>query len=225
MMKTLIKATNATLLLSLLLLATGSQAVPGSRKGQWQISLIPSYTNSQVVTFEGGATADFNSHSGFAIGIGYNFSDYLELDLDIGSADGNYTGTRILDDGSQTPQRYNGSFYTSHMNLGLTYNFMASRLTPFVKGNLGLTYVDSGIPTGNIGSVCWWDPWWGYYCGPVSETYTASELSYGADLGLRFDITGNVFLKGSAGKSYIDFDKSSSTGFTVYKFTIGFSFR
>ena len=224
-MKTLIKAMNATLLLSLLLLATGSQAVPGSRKGQWQISLIPSYTSSEAATFEGGATADINSHSGFAIGIGYNFSDYLELDLDIGSANGNYTGTRILDDGSQTPQKYNGSFYTSHMNLGLTYNFMASRLTPFVKGNLGLTYVDSGIPTGNIGSVCWWDPWWGYFCGPVAETYTASELSYGADLGLRFDITRNVFLKGSAGKSYIDFDKSSSTGFTVYKFTIGFSFR
>lgn len=224
-MNTLIKATNATLLLSLSLLATGSQAVPGSRKGQWQISLIPSYTSSQVVTFEGGATADINSHSGFAIGIGYNFSDHVELDLDIGSADGNYTGTRILDDGSQTPQQYNGSFYTSHMNLGLTYNFMASRLTPFIKGNLGLTYVDSGIPTGNIGSVCWWDPWWGYFCGPYAQTYTASELSYGADLGLRFDITRNVFLKGSAGRSYFDFDKSSSTGFTIYKFTVGFSFR
>jgi len=202
-----------------------SYAAPGSRTGQWQISLIPSYTSSQLVEFDGGATADINGHSGFGIGFGYNFSDYLELELDIGSANGNYTGTSIPDDGTNTPEKFNGSLYTSHMNLGLTYNFIASRLTPFVKGNLGLTYVDSGIPTGNIRNVCWWDPWWGYFCGPVAETYTASELNYGADLGIRFDVTSKVFLKGSIGKSYIDFDKSSSTGFTIYKVIVGFSFR
>ena len=212
------------LFLSLSLSLTQSVASPGNRTGQWQISLIPSYTNSQTIQFDGGATADISSHSGFAIGIGYNFSDYLELDLDIGSADGNYLGTRIFEDGRE-PEKYNGNMYTSHMNLGLTYNFIANRLTPFVKGNLGLTYVDSGIPTGDYGTVCWWDPWWGYFCGPYSRTYSTSELSYGADLGLRFDITSKVFVKGSAGKSYIDFDNSSTADFTIYKFTVGFSFK
>lgn len=213
------------LLFNLITFSTTSLAQPGARTGQWQISLIPTYTDSQLVTFEGGASADINSHSGFGIGIGYNFSDYLELDFEIGSANGSYTGTRILDDASNTPEKFTGNLYTSHINLGLTYNFAAARLTPFVKGNLGLTYVDSGIPTGRVGTGCWWDPWWGYYCAPFAETYTASELSYGADLGLRFDITGKVFLKGSVGKSYIDFAKSSSTGFTQYKLIIGFSFR
>ena len=224
-MKALSKPRGVIPFLSLLLLSSASVAAPGSRQGQWQISLIPTYTNSQSIQFDGGAVADINAHSGFSIGIGYNFSDHLALDFDIGSADGNYTGTRILDDGSNTPQKYNGTFYTSHMNLGLTYNFLASRLTPFVTGNLGLTYIDSGIPTGNIGSVCWWDPWWGYFCGPYAQTYTTSEFSYGADLGLRFDITSNVFLKGSVGKSYINLDNSSTPDFTIYKFTIGFSFR
>ncbi len=211
-------------LLGLSLVSTGSVAAPGARTGQWQISLIPGYTDSKSIQFEGNAVADISGHSGFAIGIGYNFSDHLELDLDIGSTNANFTGTRIFEDG-RDPEKYNGTLYTSHMNLGLTYNFMASRLTPFVKGNLGLTYVDSGIPTGNYGTVCWWDPWWGYYCGPYAQTYTTSELSYGADLGLRFDITSKVFLKGSVGKSYIDFDKSSTSDFTVYKFIVGFSFR
>jgi len=224
-MKLSFKALRTVLLFSLSLASTGSIAAPGARTGQWQISLIPSYTNSQSIQFEGGAVADINSASGFAIGIGYNFSDYLELDFDIGSADGNYTGTRVLDDGSNTQEKYNGSLYTSHMNFGLTYNFLASRLTPFVKGNLGLTYVDSGLPTGNIEGVCWWDPWWGYYCGYSAQTYTASELSYGADLGLRFDVTRAVFLKGSVGKSYIDFNNTSTTDFTVYKFIVGFSFK
>ena len=224
-MKSSFKVLTTALLFSLSLLSADTNSAPGNRTGQWQISLIPTYTNSQSIQFDGGAVADINSHSGFGIGIGYNFSDYLELDLDIGSADANYTGTRVLDDGSNTQQKYNGSYYTSHMNLGLTYNFIAARLTPFVKGNLGLTYVDSGIPTGDLSSVCWWDPWWGYYCGAYAQTYTSSELSYGADLGLRFDITSNVFLKGSVGKSFIDFDKTSTADFTIYKFTVGFSFK
>lgn len=219
------KAPAIALILSLSLLSVESNSAPGNRTGQWQISLIPSYTNSQSIQFDGGAVADINSHSGFGIGIGYNFSDYIELDLDIGSANANYIGTHIPDDGVNTPEKYNGTFYTSHMNLGLTYNFLASRLTPFVKGNLGLTYVDSGIPTGDIGSVCYWDPWWGYFCGPYAQTYTTSELSYGADLGLRFDITSKIFLKGSIGKSYINLDNSSAPDFTIYKFIVGFSFR
>jgi opacity protein-like surface antigen len=223
-MKPALNVLVTTLFLNLSFISTQSVAVPGNRTGQWQISLIPSYTNSKSIQFDGGAAADINAHSGFAIGIGYNFSDYLELDLDIGSANANYTGTRISDDGNNT-EKYNGTYYTSHMNLGLTYNFIASRLTPFVKGNLGLNYVDSGIPTGNIGTVCWYDPWWGYYCGPYAQTYTSSDLSYGADLGLRFDITSKVFLKGSVGQSYIDFNNSSTTDFTIYKFIVGFSFR
>ena len=222
-MKSPYKTLTAVVLFSLSLVSNGSIAAPGARTGQWQISLIPSYTDSKSIQFEGGAVADINAHSGFAIGIGYNFSDYLELDLDIGSANTNYIGTRIFEDG-RTPEKYNGTMYTSHMNLGLTYNFMASHLTPFVKGNLGLNYIDSGIPTGNYGTVCWWDPW-GYYCGPYAQTYTSSDLSYGADLGLRFDITSKVFVKGSVGKSYIDLDNSSTADFTNYKFIVGFSFR
>lgn len=210
---------------ALALTATASHAVPGSRAGQWQITLIPSYTDSQVVTFEGGAKADINSHSGFAVGIGYNSSDHVELDLEFGTSSGNYTGTRVPDDGSSLPETFSRDMFSSHINLGLTYNFSASRLTPFVRGNLGWTYVDSGIPTGRVGTGCWWDPWWGYVCTPLVETYTASEWSYGADLGLRFDITRSVFVKGSAGKSYISFDRSGTNDFTVYKFIIGFSFR
>lgn len=216
--------TLATILLMSSLLSAESISAPGARTGQWQISLIPSYTNSQSIQFEGGAVADINSHSGFGIGIGYNFSDHLELDLDIGSANANYIGTRVSDDGA-TSEKYNGTYYTSHMNLGLTFNLMAARLTPFIKGNLGLTYVDSGIPTGNIGTICWYDPWWGYYCGPYAQTYTTSDLSYGADLGLRFDITNAIFLKGSVGLSYLDVDKSSTPESTIYKFIVGFSFR
>jgi hypothetical protein len=207
------------------LLAANSIAAPGNRTGAWQISLIPSFTNSQSIQSATGARADINEHSGFSIGIGYNYSDHLEIDLDFGSGNANYEGTRILDDGSNTPEQFTGSFYTSHMNLGLTYNFMAARFTPFIKGNIGLTYIDSGIPTGDVISGCWWD-WWGYYyCGDYALTYTTSDLSYGADLGLRFDISNKIFIKGSVGKTYIDLSNTETPDFTQYKFIVGFSFK
>lgn len=212
------------MLLSSSLISAQSVAASGARTGQWHISLIPTFTNSQSVQFDGGAVADINEHSGFGIGFGYSYSDYLEIELDIGSTNANYTGTRILDDGSNTQEKYTGNLYTSHMDLGLTYNFLAARLTPFVRGNIGLTYIDSGIPTGNIASVCWWDPWWGYYCGPYAQTYTASEFNYGADVGLRFDISNKIFLKGSVGRKYIDLNKASTPDFVLYKFIVGFSF-
>ncbi len=221
--KALVNIARTALLCSLLTLPTASHSAPGARTGQWQVTLIPVYFDSRSIGFEGGATADINADTGFGIGIGYNFSDHVELDFEIGTSNANYVATQIAEDGQI--DKYNGNLYSSRMNLGLTYNFLASRLTPFVKGNLGLAYVDTGIPTGDFGTVCWWDPWWGYYCGPYARTYTTSELSYGADLGLRFDITSKLFVKGSAGKSYIDFDRSSTTDFTVYKFIIGFSFR
>jgi hypothetical protein len=207
------------------LLSTALFASPGSRTGAWQVSLIPGFTNAKSIQFDGGATADINEHSSFSIGIGYNYNDHLEIDLDLGSGNANYVGTRILDDGSNTAEKYNGTFYTSHMNLGLTYNFIASRFTPFIKGNIGLSYIDSGIPTGDYGNICWWDPWWGYYCAPYAATYTTSDFSYGADLGLRFDITNKVFIKGSVGKTYIDLNNTSTPDFTTYKFIVGFSFK
>ncbi|MGD2052609.1 MAG: outer membrane beta-barrel protein [Gammaproteobacteria bacterium] len=215
----------AILLYGWSLLAANAIAAPGNRTGAWQVSLIPSFTNSQSIQSASGAQADINEHSGFGIGIGYNYSDHLEIDLDFGSGNANYSGTRVLDDGNNTQEQYTGSFYTSHMNLGLTYNFMAARLTPFIKGNIGLTYIDSGIPTGDIASGCWWD-WWGYYyCGTYAFTYTTTDLSYGADLGLRFDISNKIFIKGSIGKTYIDLNNTETPDFTQYKFIVGFSFR
>jgi hypothetical protein len=214
-----------TLLFSFLCFSPESFSAPGNRAGAWQITLIPSFTNSQSIQSDTGARADINEHSGFGIGIGYNYSDHLEIELDIGSGNANYTGTRILDDGSNTEEQYTGTFYTSHMNLGLTYNFMASRFTPFIKGNIGLSYIDSGIPTGDIVSGCYWD-WYGYYyCGNYALTYTTSDWSYGADIGLRFDITNKIFIKGSVGKTYIDLSNTETPDFTQYKFIVGFSFK
>ena len=213
----------ATILLLGSLLPAESMSAPTARSEQWEISLVPTYTNSKTLQGGGGSFADLSAHSGLGIGIGYNFNDYLGMDLVIGSANGNYEGTAI--DETNSPQPYSGSYYDSYIDLGLTYYLMPSSLTPFVKANLGYSYVDSGIPTGNTGNTCWWDPWYGYVCGTYSQTYTSSEYNYGADLGLRYEFNDSVFVKGSVGATYVDFQNLSYNYFTIYKLTIGFSFK
>jgi hypothetical protein len=213
----------AAILLLGSLLPAESMSAPTARSEQWEISLIPTYTNAKTLQGGGGSFVNMSAHSGLAIGIGYNFNDYLGMDMVIGSTNGNYSATAINDTG--TPVPYSGSYYASYIDLGLTYYFMRSNLTPFVKGNLGYTYVDSGIPTGNTGNTCWWDPWYGYVCGTYSQTYTSNEYNYGADLGLRYEFNDAVFLKGSIGASYVDFQNLSYNYFTIYKLAIGFSFK
>lgn len=55
------------------------------------------------------------------------------------------------------------------LGFGLGYNFnkfieldlMPTAFTPYIGASIGSTYIDSGIPTGDIGTGCGWDPWWG----------------------------------------------------------------
>ncbi len=212
----------ATILLLGSMLPAETISAPTARSEQWEISLIPTYTNSKTLQGGGGSSADFSAHSGLGIGIGYNFNDYLGMDLVIGSSSGNYSGTAI--DENNAPQPFSASFYSSYIDLGLTYYFMRSNLTPFVKGNLGYTYIDSGIPTGQTGNTCWWY-WYSIVCGTYAQTYNSSEYNYGADFGLRYEFNDAVFLKGSVGAAYVDFQNVSYNYFTVYKLAIGFSFK
>jgi opacity protein-like surface antigen len=60
-------------------------------------------------------------------------------------------------------------------------------LTPFVEAGLGWTYFDSNVSDSAPIVGCWWDPWWGYICSEFYSTYSSSEFSYGAGVGLQWN--------------------------------------
>lgn len=197
---------------------------PHSRKETFNVSLVPTVTNSKVLQFQNGSEADINKRSGFGVAFGYNFDGHLELGMLFASSNSNYTGTRVLDDGNGTVERFTANMYTSTLNLDLTYYFMKSAFTPFVNGFMGSTYIDSGIPTGDIATGCWWDPWWGYICTPVAQTYTSNVFNYGFGGGVRYDFNRHVFVKAGASINTLDINNSSDTDFTTYTMAIGFKF-
>ncbi|MBT8119626.1 MAG: porin family protein [Gammaproteobacteria bacterium] len=211
------------LLLSLVSI-NAQAAFNDSRVEKWEFYLAPKLTNSKVLQFDNGAEADINKRSSLAFGFGYNINAHIELSMEFASSSANYTSTVIPEDPAESPVKSTQSLYTSSLNLGFTYNLLSTPFTPFITATVGSTYIDSGIFTGNVGTGCWWYPYWGYVCGPVAQTYTSTEINYGAALGLRYDFNRKLYMKGDVGKNYIDFGNSNTPDFTTYRFTFGFMF-
>lgn len=219
-----------TLLIAITLLSFNAHAFKDSRAEKWQIYLAPQFTNSKLLQFDNGAEADINEHSSWAFGIGYNVSEHIELNLAFSAGNSNYSGTRIIDntpedpDNPNGPQSFTANLYTSTIKFDFTYNLLKSDLTPFIAANIGSTYIDSGVPTGNIITGCWWDPWWGYICYPTTQTYTSTEFTYGASLGVRYDFNRKLFIKAGASRNYLDINSSNTADFTTYQFAFGLMF-
>ncbi len=156
--------------------------------------------------------------------MGYNVNEHIELNLLLSSSSANYTGTRVPDDGSNTPEEFAANLYTSTINFGFTFNLLKTPFTPYISGNISSTYIDSGIPTGNLGTACWWDPWRGYIRSPTAQTYTSTRFNYGAEVGLRYDFSRKFFIKGGIGENLIDINSSNTANFISYRFIFGLMF-
>ncbi len=214
------------ILLAVCLLFTMNAAAKNfsSRAETWEFFLAPQFTNSKLLQFDNGAEANINETSSLSFGLGYNMNSQTELSVLFTNSDTNYSGKRIIDDGSNTPEKFTANLLTSSINFGLTYNLFKTAFTPYISTHLGWSFIDSGIPTGSITGNCWWDPWWGYTCSSRAETFTTTELNYGAGLGLRFDVNQSFYLKGGVSKNYIDLNSSNTADFTTYQFIFGFKF-
>jgi len=219
-----------TLCLPIGMMSFNAHAYKDSRAEKWQFYLAPQFTNSKLLQFDNGAEADINEHSSWAFGIGYNVNEHIELNLAFSAGNSNYSGTRIIDntpedpDNPNGPQDFTANLYTSTIKFDFTYNLLKSDFTPFVAANIGSTYIDSGVPTGDYITGCWWDPWWGYVCYPTAQTYTSTEFTYGASLGVRYDINRQLFIKAGASRNYLDISSSNSADFTTYQFAFGLMF-
>jgi len=210
--------------LTVILLLILSLSAQSDRAGSWQISFIPQYTGSQTLDFGSKGHVDFNDRSGWGLGIGYNLSGLMTLDLNFMSSTGSYNGT--VNETNGTISSYSGSMYSSSIDLAATYNIIDDDFTPYLSINVGSSFIDSGIPTGNYyGGTCY-DPWSGYYYPCYgAETHTTVTFHYGAGAGLRYDFKNRLFVKGGLNVNLLDFDTDTLPYFITYQVTIGTTFK
>ncbi len=178
---------------------------------------MPQYISGKQFDFKDHTSVDISSRGGFGIGFGYNFTENFEIAGIFSSTNSSYLTTIKNNDG--TLEKMSRNLYTSSMSAEATYNIFDDEFTPFISANFGFTYVDTGIHIEGNPGYCYWDPWWGYIC--YDNTYTSTELSYGATVGARYDFRDTLYLKGGVGMQYLDLKSDNTPFFTTYTITIG----
>lgn len=180
----------------------------GARTGTWEFTLPLVYSESKTLHGEGGSSVDLNADFGFGFGFGYNFNNHFQLGGMFNWSTRNYDAT-LVDATTGTTRKASGYLDASTISLNATYFFLASDLTPFVSANVGSTFLDSNIPSGSGSTGCWWDPWWGYICSTYVPTKTETDVSYGAGVGMRWDLSRAFSMQASYNRLWIDAAKST----------------
>lgn len=213
----------STFLLVTMCISGGVLAQSSKRAETWEFTLSPLYQESTTIKFEGGPSADIDGNSGFGFGFGYNLNSRFALRSDLSWTSPKYTATRYLEDGSS--ETFRTRLDLSTISFGADYYFSENKLAPYVNASFGWTHSDSNIADGPPYTSCWWDPWWGYVCNTYQSTKSKTEFSYGAAIGLRYDLSRSLFMRASVGEHYIDYSKAvGSANFVVSRIDIGFSY-
>jgi len=215
-----------TLSMFLAAYAAGAVAQRSQRAGTWEFTLQPQYTNSTRISSGDGSSADIDSTLGFGMGFAYNLNNHFSLGGEFVWSQADYKATVTPASGNPNNSfSITGTLYTSTIRMNATWNILASDLTPIVVGGLGSTYVDTSIPNGPPNNYCWWDPWWGYYCGTYVPTKTSTNFSYMAGAGVRWDANRSFFVRGLVDREWIDAGGDLGTPWVdQYRIDFGFKF-
>ncbi|HEX4826238.1 MAG TPA: outer membrane beta-barrel protein [Candidatus Polarisedimenticolaceae bacterium] len=223
-----------------LLLALGSvlvfmSAVPraaaaddSDREHRWQFSVPVTFTSGSSYDSQEGTSVDVDKDVGFGFGFGYNFSKKLMFGVDFTWINANYNAHVVTDaNGDGRPDSsidVAGTLDAANLQFVAQYNILSGRITPFLRGSIGWTWIDSNIPSGPVQGGCWWDPWYGYICNTWQPTFSDSEFAYGVAAGVRAELGDRFFLEASYNILWIDFSKAGTQDFDGVRLNMGWTF-
>ena len=203
---------------ALLLLSTAALA----RQPGWDFGAELVYNFSQDISFDGGSHASIEDDLGVALSFTYRFSPRLEMffALDWNSADYKVhvaPGDALAGLGFDATGEL--EYWTPRV--GANFNFLDRPLTRYVTAAVGWSFIDTNIPDSPPQTACWWDPWFGYYCGTYQSTRSLDELVYDVGVGVRWDVSSTISLRLGYEKHWLDLGEATSTpGFDQLKFGI-----
>jgi opacity protein-like surface antigen len=179
------------------------------RHGQWEASLLVQGVSGQDLSGESGSSIEVDDGLGWGFTIGYNLTANWNFSYKFTLASPDYTATIVPEppEGEDPVPRvidYQLDKYSHALNA--TWNWFDGPFTPFLQGGIGWTRVDSNIPSQPPQTGCWWDPWWGWICDTTWKTYDTSDFAYNLGIGLRWDINGALFLRGSYNREWVSVD-------------------
>jgi opacity protein-like surface antigen len=219
----------ASIVLAILLavpgLSYGQRSISGDRAESWEFSVGAIYQDGERTGGDGGSSLQIDSEIGLAFNIGYNFSDKLALSGDFDYLRPDYTA--VLADATDPTNTRQVSHSAEQFNARFkgTYNFVDGPVTPFVEIGFGWTYLDSNVVSGPPVTGCWYHPLWGYICQNYYNTFSSTEFSYGASVGVRFELGTGSFIRASYSAYELDISGDAvKPELTSYKLEYGWRF-
>jgi len=192
-----------------------------NRAGRWEFFGTGVYRSEGPTTFrtDSGDVKVHVENSGMGgFGAAYNFTDQLALRFDTRFGDTVSRGTGLQTGG-------HSDVFLNDGRVNLEWNVLRSRVTPFVTGGIGFQYVEIELQNVDPVPVCYWDPWYGYYCGYSKPVFTETDFAWNVGAGLRWDVTDHLVLRAALDAGWVDYQHSKSvTGLLNGVFTIGWMF-
>lgn len=189
-------------LLALLLISINSYSQvngfldPTIREGKSEIYF--GFMSNSSFKLKGSQGGELNAQSGFG-GIvegGFNLTKRLYFGMLFSMHQQNYR-SNVTADG--TEDQFLSDLVFTSIEFTSRFNLLPTAFTPYVEGSLGITHINSGVPSGQPVNKCWWDP---YYDKEVCEDYYPNEtkmsFSYSVGLGVHYEVTSraNIQLAG-----------------------------
>lgn len=175
----------------------------GLRYGQWEATLLVQSQQGTDKDFEGGSALDIDSEWGWGFTVGWNWTEKWNLAYKFTLVKPAYSATIVPEEAEEPPQTIDFTMSKYAHQFNVTYHFLKGPLTPYIQAGAGWTKLDSNIISRPPVTGCWWDPWWGYICTTTWSTYDTTRFSYNAGLGLRWDVNGALFLRGSYNREFV----------------------
>jgi opacity protein-like surface antigen len=203
-----------------------ASAKSSPRAGTWEFTLQGQYADSVDIDVDTETRADVEGFWGLGFGFAYNFNDHFSLGGEFTWGEADYSATVAPAPGNPgSAYSISTELESSTVRVNGTWNILAAPLTPFVTGGVGATYVDTNIPDGPPSTSCWYDPWWGYFCGTSVPTKDDTYFSYMVGAGLRWDAPRSFFLRGLVGRQWVDVGNGVGTpGITQFRIDFGWRF-
>ena len=190
----------------------------GSRADSWEVSVGAIYQRSESVGGSGSDSMAMVSNSsslrvedewGYTFNGTYFFTDHLALGVDLDFIRPRYQATLVPDDANLNPVTINHRASQFNGRIKGSYLFSKNAFSPFVELGLGWSNFDSNVASGPPITGCWWHPWWGYVCSNFYDTFSSTEFTYGAGVGLRYELLGDGVIKASY--SYWELDSGGQS--------------
>ena len=196
---------------------------PGGRAGNWEFFLPITYIEGSTITGQGGSSADLSSDYGFGFGLGYNLNDNFAISGAWTWSQQPYDATIVSGTTGTTDHRV-GEIDSTTLAINAIYYVSNKEFTPFITAGVGVTVVDTNVPTGTSDYYCWWDPYWGYICNTYTPTKNENDISYNLGIGVRWDASYSFALRAGYYKMWIDYENAAgkTPEFDLWRFELLF---